>query len=491
MSSPPKEGADTHEGIPSDEQERVEEEEGEEEQEDVLEEVRYKPVRVHDILIKGNERTKDGVIERELEEAGRANTFEELQIALLKASFGLRRLGVFSSVKILVDSGPEELPETVNVFVIVKESGIVSANVGTYIQGQDKTLEGSLKLKNAAGYAETYDLNLSMGELNSNSFGLGFQLPFIFNLPANLDARTFQTFRNFQKISSHNEILRGFSLGIDSGSHEAGYELTWRENEDKVGNCSPAVRRQLGHSLLSSLRYSFSVDHRDSKTRPQNGYSFRSASELAGVGFNPLLTRFFRQEIEAAGAIPLGIANAALTANIHVGALVPWGFSSPSAYKPQISRINDRFFLGGPNSLRGFQRYGVGPTDMRSGKESEGRDSLGGDFLISASTGVSFDLPLRVIRDIGLHGQAFVCAGNLLPFSSMRRMVESSTQASDIPKNIASGLLQSMRCSAGVGLVWPTVFGRLEVNYCYILRSNSDDRCSKRGWQVGFSSTAP
>lgn len=41
----------------------------------------------------------------------------------------------------------------------------------------------------------------------------------------------------------------------------------------------------------------------------------------------------------------------------------------------------------------------------------------------------------------------------------------------------------------GVGLLWPTGFGDLEVNFCRILKSQPTDRI-KRGVQVGFAPKA-
>ena len=66
---------------------------------------------------------------------------------------------------------------------------------------------------------------------------------------------------------------------------------------------------------------------------------------------------------------------------------------------------SDRFFMGGPDSLRGFCTKGVGPTDVRrpcadpaaaaeaAGGSAITRDALGGDLLCSAAAAVTF--PVR------------------------------------------------------------------------------------------------
>jgi outer membrane protein assembly factor BamA len=66
---------------------------------------------------------------------------------------------------------------------------------------------------------------------------------------------------------------------------------------------------------------------------------------------------------------------------------------------------SDRFFLGGPDSLRGFCTKGAGPSDARrpvnSSLESDDgdrtltRDALGGDLLCSTSAAVTFEVRSR------------------------------------------------------------------------------------------------
>ncbi|RZS15377.1 hypothetical protein BHM03_00047216, partial [Ensete ventricosum] len=91
--------------------------------------------------------------------------------------------------------------------------------------------------------------------------------------------------------------------------------------------------------------------------------------------------------------------------------------------------------LGGPTSLLGFKLRGLGPSDLRrvippkrgedeatvsserdaSGSiTSPGRDVTGGDFAVTAFADLSFDLPLKVFRESGVHGHVFINAGNLV-----------------------------------------------------------------------------
>lgn len=91
------------------------------------------PIRVHDVVINGNTKTKDWVIEAELKGIENATTVQELlresEIALAR----LQSLGIFDSSKVRLEPGPPELPDTANVVVdIVEAVNNVSGEFGVY-----------------------------------------------------------------------------------------------------------------------------------------------------------------------------------------------------------------------------------------------------------------------------------------------------------------------------------------------------------------------
>lgn len=80
-------------------------------------------LRVHDVVIRGNAKTKDSLIEAEVLDAFRsASTMQELLQAAGAANARLRQLDVFDSVRITLDAGPPELPGTANVIIDVVEA---------------------------------------------------------------------------------------------------------------------------------------------------------------------------------------------------------------------------------------------------------------------------------------------------------------------------------------------------------------------------------
>jgi len=95
------------------------------------------PVRVHDVIISGNEKTKDHIIEAEVDAVREATTLQELLEASRVANSNLRALDIFDSVNITLDSGPPELPGTTNVVIEVVESkNPLTGQIGAYTRAE-------------------------------------------------------------------------------------------------------------------------------------------------------------------------------------------------------------------------------------------------------------------------------------------------------------------------------------------------------------------
>ncbi|CAH8389747.1 unnamed protein product [Eruca vesicaria subsp. sativa] len=449
------------------------------------------PVRVHDVIVKGNEKTKDHVIEAEVEGVRQANTLQELLEAANVANFNLRALDIFDSVKITLDAGPPELPDTTNVVVKVVESqSPLTALLGTSTKSEARSssLEGSLKYKNIFGHGDIWDTSLAYGCDNSGEVGLGLYLPRLRGRPSPFTSRLYLSTQDWLKFSSYKERALGVSLGVLlSQNHEVGYTLAWRNLIDPTQMASRTIRRQIGHSLVSDLKYTFKVDERNSSLRPTRGYSFISTSQIGGLVPDSRTLRFLRQEFDIKCAVPLGFYRSALNFGVSGGITFPWG----SGYKSRASSISERFFLGGnispvcslggPSALWGFKTRGLGPNEPRREVEDDqsgdsyGRDFVGGDAAVTAFADLSFDFPLRWFRERGIHGHVFACAGNMAELSGNKYRNFTA------PK-----FLETFRSSVGAGIVLPTSLFRMELNYCHIVKKQEHDR-AKSGFFLTFS----
>lgn len=177
-----------------------------------------------------------------------------------------------------------------------------------------------------------------------------------------------------------------------------------------------------------------------------------------------------QQEFDLRYAFPLGFYHAALNFGVSTGVIFPWG----SGFLSKPSYLPERFFLGGnsspvctlggPTTLLGFKSRGLGPTEPRrqirtnsNGESSDtdsGRDYVGGDLALTAFADLSFDLPLRVFREAGIHGHFFACAGNVT------KLTENAYREFSFQK-----FRESFRSSAGAGIIVPTRLFRMEVSF--------------------------
>eukprot|EP00064_Thunnus_orientalis_P017290 superscaffoldBa00003635_g17371 len=142
-----------------------------------------------------------------------------------------------------------------------------------------------------------------------------------------------------------------------------------------------------------------------------------------------------------------------LSASLWGGMLYPIG--------GQPSCIADRFYLGGPTSVRGFGMYSIGP-------QSEG-DYLGGEAYWAGGLHLYTPLPFRPGK--GGFGDLFrthffLNAGNLC-----------NLNYGDGPRAHLQKLAECIRWSYGAGIVLRLGnIARLELNYCVPMGVQSGDR---------------
>ncbi|KAG5237395.1 sorting and assembly machinery component [Salix suchowensis] len=257
------------------------------------------PIRVHDVVIKGNTKTKDSLIEAETALLKDASTIQELFAASSDVNLRLQALEIFDSVKITLDSGPPELPGTANVIVdVVETRSPLLGEIGVFNKGEasSSTLEGTLKYKNIFGYGDLWDGALAYDCGHKAEMSAGVFLPRFKGLVTPVTARLFLQSQDCLKFSSFKERSLGLSLGLFSTrKHDLVCNLAWRTLTDPSRMASSSIRRQLGHGLLSSLKYTFKIDRRNSPLRPTNGFAFVSTTQIGGLAPDSRCLRFLRQ----------------------------------------------------------------------------------------------------------------------------------------------------------------------------------------------------
>jgi outer membrane protein insertion porin family len=149
-----------------------------------------------------------------------------------------------------------------------------------------------LKLKNLFGYNETWDTSVALELDHIAELSAGVEMP---RIGARLHARISLLSEDWLKASLKEHIM-GVSVGLLSTMNRSlACNLIWRNLTDPARMSSDSIQEHLGHSLLSSIKYAYKVDQRDSSIRPTRGYAFLSSSQVGCVAPGSKDLWFLRQ----------------------------------------------------------------------------------------------------------------------------------------------------------------------------------------------------
>ncbi|GMH39203.1 hypothetical protein BSKO_07101 [Bryopsis sp. KO-2023] len=458
----------------------VEEEEGWDQE---YERVKDKPCRVTELEVKGFQRTKPDVVGRELEEVRNATNLDEVKDELVKVIEAFEEMEVFKEIDVSLVEPLEDTPESCRVEFLVEEWPIFHGKASTFVQRNQGGVEGYLGIRNYFGRAERFRLSAECGSERSTEYALEYFKPRVKGLPWSFDTRIFNNHHSCLTYSSFVEKLRGVSVGLRSsgGMHSLRYELGWQHIIDPTNLASQPIQNQLGHKLRSAVSYTFLYNEiHPMIARPQSGFAARWHSELGGLHPSSQVSKYMKHRGDAEVAWPI-LPWASVSLSVAAGVMLPVG----EGYMNKTTNISDRFFLGGIDSLRGFKYRGCGPSapcrtvpdeEGRRRPEQQRRDTLGGDLLSALTCSLNFDLPGTAFKYAGIYGHVFCNVGNTMPLTGTNLSLKQSIR----------DFSSTYRSSAGLGLVWPTGWGTLEVNYVLPITHSPHDRLHQ-GLQLGFA----
>jgi outer membrane protein insertion porin family len=396
-------------------------------------------VYVERINIKGNTRTLDKVIRRELQFAeGDAFSTQRIEESRRR----LKNLGFFEQSDI--SNVPGSAPDTTVVNVEVKEqpTGEVSVGAG-YSTTEGAIGDFGIREKNFLGTGQDLSARFAIS-FKTQSIDTSYTNPYFMdtNIAAGVDL--FRVRTDFTTESGYKQLTTGATL-------RAGYEVlqdlrqTWHYTirQDRIGITSSApslfVVQQAGSATTSLIGQELMYDKRDNRLDPTSGYFWKIGNDFAGLGGS---TRYLRSKLSAGDYYPI--------ADQWVASVTGEGGYIAEIGKPV--RIVDRFFLGGDN-LRGFRTAGVGPRDNVS------QDALGGREYFTGTAELSF--PLGLPKEFGILGKVFTDVGTLT------KVDESGPNVLDTA---------SIRASAGFGIAWKSPFGPVRVDIAKPYKKESFDK---------------
>ncbi|KAF9115019.1 hypothetical protein BGX27_009238 [Mortierella sp. AM989] len=427
----------------------------------LVDNVRHDPMTLHKITVRGATKTRESFLYRILRPAFQARSLHEVIGLSRQSVHRMERFGIYEDIKLQLDSPSDpwlqDRKDMVDLGIWVKEASRIQIRTGTEAGNAEASMYGAMTVKNLFGGAETLNTSMAFGTRTSSAFQFSLATPLLADPDKWLSINLFSQARNNTQWSSYEEELKGGSLKYTTlshfGYHEFAYEGHWRHVCRPTDKASLSIREQCGHSLKSALTHMWVHDMRDEPLMPSTGHFVRVIQEYAGLGGD---VEHLRQEVEAQIARS-NDSGYIVTATAKSGYL--------HSLNGKKSRISDRFFLGGPMSVRGFKSFGLGPR--------EGEDSLGGDAYISAGLSLLTPFPGLSTRD-SFKAHFFANAGTLVsvdPGQSAKKTIDDLTKPPSV--------------SVGAGIVYRHPQVRIELNFALPLMAAKTDALV-RGWQLGL-----
>jgi outer membrane protein insertion porin family len=402
-----------------------------------------KRVYVRRIDFKGNTKTQDEVLRREMRQAegGWIST-----PAIKRSKERLERLTYFEEVNIETPAVPGTTDQ-VDVDVTVKELPAGNLLIGAgFSQTQGVVLSTSVTQENFLGTGNRASFSFNNSEVNRN-FGLGWFNPYWTDdgISRGFDAHYRKTNALDANLADYDldQLGGGITFGVPiSETNSVDFGLNYEHTEFIPGiDASTEVlafeRNSGGAFDTVSLTASWSNDSRDSHLAPTRGKFSRLGAEVAVPGLD--LT-YYKVTARHQRFFPL-VREFILVLDGEIGHGDGYGDTE------DLPLINN-FFAGGIRTVRGFEGNTLGPRDSR------GRP-LGGSTRLIGNAEVILPVPFaRDLRSFRL--TTFVDAGN----------VYGPGEDLDFGR---------LRYSAGVSAIWLSPLGPMTVSIAAPLNSESGD----------------
>ena len=359
---------------------------------------------VRNIDIRGNTRTVDSVIRREIRLVeGQLYSARALQTS----SFRIRRLGFFEDVAFEPQTTEDPSQLDLDVNVVERPTGSFSFGAG-FSSADNFIFTASLAQSNLFGRGYGANLSADIGG-NSSRYFVSLSDPYFLGTTFSFSGTAFLStvqFDDFEQEQQGVEFAVGHPLTVDNRASVAlryGYsQRRVTQNTDQNGLAAPINRQILqGSQSTSRIGLSAGLDTRNDRFAPTSGLVLNGSVEYAGLGG---FARFLG--IEATAGYYLGAPDwlferSTFVISSRLGFQLPFnelsdfdlgitssqacqapGICTEVAALDQIDEdvrlpLTERYFLGGlgRTRLRGYDGRSVGPrravltfTDTTNGR---------------------------------------------------------------------------------------------------------------------------
>ena len=431
-------------------------------------------IYIERINIIGNERTKDFVIRREFRLA-EGDAFNPLMVD--RAKKRLNALGLFKSADVKRRPGSAQDRVVLDVELVEQSTGELSFGAG-FSTSEGVIGDVSITERNLLGNGQFLRLKFA-GSMERQQVDLSFTEPRFLdrNLSAGFDLYHKEVDQRsesgFRQRKSGGQVRLGFPLAENLWM-QTFYGLSRDSIYDVEENASLAIKQACGDANLGDIRNrdgdprtnaptdckdeaywtslagtTLTYDKRNHPKNPTSGYYLQLNDEFAGIGGD---VNYWKVEGEGRAYYPI-TEKITFVGRVVGGHIQGWG--------GEDIKILDSYFKGG-ETIRGFERAGIGPRDMMTG------DALGGTTYWAATAEVRFPLPF-IPDDLGISAAVFADAGSLWNVGGGAEDILGGDLSDE----------NKVRASVGASLMWNSPVGPLRMDYAEALSKADSDKEQK------------
>jgi outer membrane protein insertion porin family len=439
------------------------------------------------IEVRGNTKTRDRVIRRELEIEER-KLFSETDLERSKRR--ITQLGYFERVDLSTEQGETDDTINVNVEVIEKPTGTFQIGAG-FSSIESFIATAQIQQANLFGNGQSFSLQAQISGLRQL---IDFRLiePYLFDSDFSGSISLYDRLNLYDQFSQ-NSLGGSLTVGYPIIQPDLRAALTYTIQNDEISTSttstffgtasSVSVFRKLplanlfNDGLTSSIRPSLTLDLRNNQLFPTSGIYLNVSTEIA-AGFLGSENQFIKYRGNFRGYYPI-TDNIIFRFNGEFGAV-----TSPD---PTGVPIYGRFFLGGILDLRGFRLRTVGPKLPLREALDENADpikngaNIGGNLMYYQNVEIEFP----IIEAVQLKGVVFTDLGNAWNLEELYcDAAPASPDAVTDPCFGPESLLQ-VRTSWGFGLRWISPLGPLRFEWGFPFSPLSYEESSVFEFTIG------
>lgn len=404
-------------------------------------------VMVNRIIIQGNTRTRDKVIRREMQ-IKEGGIFDSS--ALRKSNQKLQRLNFFEEVNVSPEPTLEE--NMMDVLVEVKEKPTGNFSIGAGYSSVDHMIfMAEVSQNNFLGRGQQLSLQANLSG-NNTRYNLGFTEPHIFDSKLLTGIDLYNWERDYDDYTKDSQ---GFSLRFGYPVWEKWY-MFWSYGYDDtlltvadISTASSTIIDSMDINYTSYVRLGFQRDTRDKTFDASKGAHYSISSKYAGGPFGGD-SAFTKVEGSTSMFFPTFWSTV-----FHVKMAA--GYVEENTKDGKLP-VYEKFYLGGINTIRGFNSGGISPTDPANG------DKIGGNKMWYSN--IEFIFPIA--PSAGLKGLIFYDIGN----------VYDTNENWDF---------SNKKHSVGYGFRWLSPMGPLRLEWGYNLDPVDDEEQSSWDFTIGGS----